>query len=127
MYYEEKIIDGVLCVRYNSNAEFEPLEPKEFTRMVVTARETFKKVEDVLEYGFIRESTEQDESDILSTHPCESELVGVLKAVSHWLTNVRDYGAMRFEDDWRKIEGTYEHMKDIIKRMEAEDELTKRF
>jgi hypothetical protein len=41
MYYEEKVIDGILCCRYSSSAEWHQFTQEELTRKYIEANERF--------------------------------------------------------------------------------------
>jgi hypothetical protein len=42
MYYEEKVINDVLCWRHNSQGEFVALTPKQLTTKILRLREDMK-------------------------------------------------------------------------------------
>ena len=42
MYYEEKVIDGVLCVRVIPDGEFEPLSQEALTKIIVELRDAIE-------------------------------------------------------------------------------------
>lgn len=39
MYYEEKVIDGILHLRGMPNGEWEPMSPEQLTALVLTLRQ----------------------------------------------------------------------------------------
>lgn len=54
MYYEEKIIDGVLCYRYSPKAEWTPMGPQSLTKRICELREENRKLREAL-YEVYRE------------------------------------------------------------------------
>lgn len=113
MYFQEKVIDGVLCYRHHPHARFVPYTPLQLTKKLQAWKKNYQALE--IEHKKRGTMLVEKEAELAGSRDNNEALINSCKYRGECLRKLQD----DYESLNREHEETLEELKELKYRMEG--------